>query len=137
MGPSDEEGMAPDEWSCELLLMLTQGQIAKLHERLLAERARLTGNPSTLTPVREPDERAADPMDEAEANLVQHEALGRASHDRSHLADIERALAKIDDGSYGVSEISGEPIGYPRLNAVPWARLTAVEQEDLERQQRR
>jgi len=116
--------------------MLTQAQIAKLHKRLLAEQARLRGDESTLSPVREPDERAADPMDEAESNVVQHEAIGRAAHDRSHLADVERALSKIDAGTYGVSEISGEPIGYARLDAVPWARFTAAEQEDLERAQR-
>ena len=116
--------------------VLTQAQIEKLHKRLLAERARLRGDESTLTPVREPDERAADPMDAAESNVVQHEALGRAAHDRSHLADVERALAKIDAGTYGVSEVSGEPIGYARLEAVPWARFTAPEQEDLERAQR-
>jgi len=116
--------------------MLTATQIAKLRERLLAERARVQADASTLSPVREPDERSADPMDEAESNVVQHEALGRAAHDRSHLADIERALAKIEAGTYGVSELSGEPIGYGRLDAVPWARFTAVEQEDLERAQR-
>ena len=64
--------------------VLTQAQIEKLHKRLLAEQARLRGDESTLSPVREPDERAADPMDEAESNVVQDEALGRAARDRSH-----------------------------------------------------
>jgi DnaK suppressor protein len=117
--------------------MLTAAQIAKLRGRLLAERERLRSDESTLSPVREPDERAADPMDEAESNVVQHEALGRAAHDRSHLADVERALAKIEAGTYGVSELSEEPIGYARLEAVPWARFTAVEQEGIERAQKR
>jgi DnaK suppressor protein len=126
---------APDELVSEES-MLTHGQLAKLRERLMAERARLGREDTTLSPVREPDERAADPMDEAESNLVQHEALGRAAHDRTHLAAIERALLKINAGTYGVSELSGEPIGYPRLNAVPWARFTAPEQEELERAQR-
>jgi DnaK suppressor protein len=76
-------------------------------------------------------------MDEAEASIVQHEALGRAAHDRSHLAEVDRALQKIKAGTYGVSELSGEPIGYARLNAVPWARFSAAEQEDLGRGQRR
>jgi len=116
--------------------MLTATQTAKLRARLLAERARIREDDSTLSPVREPDAQAADPMDAAESNVVQHEALGRAAHDRSHLAAIERALAKIDAGTYGVSELSGEPIGYARLDAVPWARFTAAEQEDLERAER-
>jgi DnaK suppressor protein len=116
---------------------LTEAQVSKLRERLLAERAHLRGSEGNLAPVREAQERSADEMDEAEASIVQHEALGRAAHDRSHLAEVDRALQKIKAGTYGVSELSGEPIGYARLNAVPWARFSAAEQEDLERGQRR
>ncbi|HEY6961609.1 MAG TPA: TraR/DksA C4-type zinc finger protein [Gaiellaceae bacterium] len=39
------------------------------------------------------------------------------------LRDIEDALRKIEEGSYGVCEICGEPIGAQRLSAIPWARL--------------
>jgi DnaK suppressor protein len=116
---------------------LTPAQLSKLLERLLAERAHIQGSGASLAPVREAQERSADEMDEAEASIVQHEALGRAAHDRSHLAEVERALQKIKAGTYGISELSGEPIGYARLNAVPWARFAASEQEDLEREQRR
>ncbi len=116
---------------------LTAAQISKLRERLLAERAHLQGIEGNMAPVREAQERSADEMDEAEASIVQHEAIGRAAHDRSHLAEVDRALQKIKAGTYGVSELSGEPIGYARLDAVPWARFTAAEQEDLERGQRR
>jgi DnaK suppressor protein len=116
---------------------LTSAQLSKLRARLLAERSRLQESGATWTPVRETSERSADEMDEAEASIMQHEALGRAAHDQSHLADIERALQKIDAGTYGVSEFSGEPIGYARLEAVPWARLSAAEQEQHERQSRR
>jgi DnaK suppressor protein len=116
---------------------LTPAQIAKLRDRLLAERANLQGSEGNMAPVREAQERSADEMDEAEASIVQHEAIGRAVHDRSHLAEIDRALLKMKAGTYGVSELSSEPIGYARLEAVPWARFTAAEQEDLEREQRR
>jgi RNA polymerase-binding transcription factor len=116
---------------------LTEAQLSKLRDRLLAERANLRGSEGNFAPVREAQERSADEMDEAEASIVQHEALGRAAHDRSHLAEVDRALQKIAAGTYGLSELSGEPIGYARLNAVPWARFSAAEQEDLEREQRR
>jgi DnaK suppressor protein len=76
-------------------------------------------------------------MDEAESSLAQHEAIGRAEHNRVHLADVEAALAKMDAGTYGVSEMSGEPIDYARLAAVPWARYSAQEQEEIERAARR
>jgi DnaK suppressor protein len=116
---------------------LTPAQISKLKARLLAERARHRGDEGNLAPVREARERSADEMEEAEASIEQHEALGRAAHDRSHLAEIERALQKIAAGTYGVSELTGEPIEVARLEAVPWARFTAAEQEQVEREARR
>jgi len=39
------------------------------------------------------------------------------------LDEIEAALRRIEDGSYGVCEVCGKPIGAERLSAIPWARL--------------
>jgi RNA polymerase-binding protein DksA len=39
------------------------------------------------------------------------------------LREIDAALARIDDGSYGTCEICGKPIGEERLEAMPWTRL--------------
>src|SRR6266853_2700295 len=41
--------------------------------------------------------------------------------DRVTLAQIQRALGRIEDGTYGVSELSGKPIPKERLEAVPYA----------------
>jgi len=49
------------------------------------------------------------------------------------LTKIDRALEKIKAGTYGFSDISGEPIGEERLNAVPEATSTLREQENSER----
>ena len=35
--------------------------------------------------------------------------------------DITKALARIDDGSYGYCEVCGDRIPVPRLEAIPWA----------------
>jgi DnaK suppressor protein len=48
-------------------------------------------------------------------------------------ARIERALAKIEAGTYGFSDVSGERIPKERLNAVPEATNTLREQEASER----
>ena len=70
-----------------------------------------------------------DPMDAATRAEEEAERLGLAQHERDLLAEIDRALAKIEAGTYGVSELGGRPIPIERLRAVPWARLTAEEEE--------
>lgn len=42
---------------------------------------------------------------------------------RSNLRDVERALAKMESGGYGICERCGNPISLERLEALPWAVL--------------
>jgi DnaK suppressor protein len=42
---------------------------------------------------------------------------------RSNLLDVERALSKMEAGTYGVCERCGQPISRERLEALPWAVL--------------
>jgi DnaK suppressor protein len=60
-------------------------------------------------------------MLELDGNLV--------ARDIRRLAQIERALKKISDGTYGFSDASGAPIPIERLEAFPEAIFTAAEQE--------
>ncbi len=49
--------------------------------------------------------------------------------DTQRLANVERALRKIEEGTYGLSDLTGEPIPLERLNATPDALYTLDEQE--------
>jgi DnaK suppressor protein len=74
-----------------------------------------------------------DPIDqvisaEAKAANFREESIAAET-----LADVQDALRRIDDGTYGVSIESGEPIPPARLEAVPWAKYTVQEQERLDR----
>lgn len=53
-------------------------------------------------------------------------------HDVERLARVERALAKINAGTYGLSDVSGQPIARERLDAVPEAICTLAEERDFE-----
>lgn len=55
------------------------------------------------------------------------------ARDVQRLAMVERALQKIDEGTYGVSDISGHPIPKDRLEAIPEAINTLSEQRAGER----
>jgi DnaK suppressor protein len=55
-----------------------------------------------------------------------------AAVEDERLTDIERALQKIDDGTYGLSEMSGAPIPMQRLEVYPEALYTLEEQNSRE-----
>ncbi len=50
----------------------------------------------------------------------------------AELADVERALARIDDGTYGICEACGKPIGDARLEAMPATRFCVEDQATAE-----
>jgi DnaK suppressor protein len=54
----------------------------------------------------------------------------------AELADVEHALSRLDDGTYGTCEACGKPIGDARLDAMPAARLCLDDQAQAERQAR-
>jgi RNA polymerase-binding protein DksA len=55
-------------------------------------------------------------------NYGQEFALGLMDSERKLLAEIDAALQRIEDGTYGICEGSGQPIPKARLEAIPWAR---------------
>lgn len=52
---------------------------------------------------------------------------------RAGIQDLDRALQRIEDGSYGTCEVCHEPIGDERLEAVPAARFCVDHQSEIER----
>jgi len=86
--------------------------------------------------VRERDERAAafrepaprggeDSADVAEQQSQHAELIAELRAEEAELAEVEAALARIRDGSYGICEASGDPIPAERLRAIPWTRYSA------------
>ncbi len=74
----------------------------------------------------EPDE-LADRIEELEGNEGEIKEIGAQKR------NIERALAKIEEGAYGVCEISGHPIEEDRLEANPSARTCKAHIDDESR----
>lgn len=60
-------------------------------------------------------------------------SLEVSSKELSVLRQIERALDKIADGTYGVCDITGEDIPLARLEAIPYATMTVKAQEKFEK----
>jgi len=81
----------------------------------------------------EVDSEAEDQADAALALTEQGQDDAIAESLRSRLDAIERALRRLDDGSYGRSVRSGQPIPDERLEADPAAELTVEEARAAER----
>jgi RNA polymerase-binding transcription factor len=77
-----------------------------------------------------------DSGDAAERTEEEEELLSLAGQEGTLLSEIDRTLAKMDKGTYGVSELSGRPIPLERLRAEPWARFTAEEEAEIEERRR-
>lgn len=60
-------------------------------------------------------------------------ALSLVSSEQEALTEIDAAIKRIHDGSYGVCEITQKPIAKERLLAVPFTRYSAEAQKDLEK----
>jgi DnaK suppressor protein len=104
----------------------------KARELLARERERIE---KALTGFQPPEDRD-EPRDASDdANELFDEELGEgvAERLREELAAIERAEKRVEEGKYGVSVESGEPIPDGRLEAIPWAERTAEEQSRYER----
>jgi RNA polymerase-binding transcription factor len=65
-----------------------------------------------------------------DAELIEEEQVDDALAQtlREELAAVERAFERLEDGTYGFSVESGEPIPAGRLEAIPWAERTAEEE---------
>jgi DnaK suppressor protein len=102
---------------------------ARARELLAAERARIERALARLG-----HEDTGEPADEEDpANLASElyeDALdqGLAEELRDELAAVERAEARLADGTYGLSIESGKPIPDERLEAVPTAERTIEEE---------
>ena len=102
----------------------------RAHQLLAAERERIEREIAEL------GSEAAGDSDESEdrgsEDLYQQEFdAGRAADLQDQLAAVERAEARLADGTYGLSVESGEPIPDGRLEALPTAERTVAEEERL------
>lgn len=106
--------------------------LAEQRTLLLAERATYSQQAETLKA--EADQLAADmepgdiQFDEESGeggtmNVERERDLALSAQARAAVDEIDRALAKIDVGTYGICERCGEPIKRARLKALPYASL--------------
>jgi DnaK suppressor protein len=102
--------------------VLTKTQLDELRRRLEEERTRILRVLPAPAAVASPSDQETEIEEAAQRATERTRELEIEARERALLAEVERALAKLDEGKYGVSEKTGAPIPYERLAAVPWAR---------------
>lgn len=65
-----------------------------------------------------------DIVDMANTKSAQAMMLAAIRIQENELAEVQAALARMRDGTYGICEITGEPIPEARLKALPWTRYS-------------
>ena len=118
---------------------LTKDQLTQLRNTLL-ERQR-----ALISEVRQKREQAAaegnedaigsvgDAGDESVVRMATDLDLQEAGRDVEELNEIDAALRRIDEGTYGVCEDCDQDIGFPRLQAQPTATRCILDQEKYEK----
>jgi RNA polymerase-binding transcription factor DksA len=64
-------------------------------------------------------------------------ALSLVSSEKEALHEIEKAIERIFDGSYGICKVTGKPIAKERLQAVPFTRFSVEGQIEFEKSQKK
>jgi len=116
--------------------------------RLAEERERLVGVRATFDDEHLSDQSESDSVGEI-SSYDQHQAdMGTETFERekdlsileqveAELADVEFALRRLDEGTYGTCEVCGRAIAEERLDALPATRLCLDHQAEAEREVRR
>jgi DnaK suppressor protein len=90
----------------------------------------------TLLSLQEENHALADVADRASNETDRSLELRTRDRQRKLIAKIDAALSRIDEGTYGYCEETGEPISLRRLDARPIATLSIEAQERHERRER-
>jgi len=116
---------------------MNERQLEFFKQKLLDWKAEiLEESRETLTHLKAETENHPDLADRASSETDRALELRTRDRQRKLISKIDEALRRIEDGSYGYCEETGEPISLARLSARPTATLSLEAQERHERRER-
>jgi DnaK suppressor protein len=112
-------------------------QLEYFKQKLLAWKEEiLRESRETVSHLQKETENHADLADRASSETDRALELRTRDRQRKLISKIDQALRRVEDGSYGYCEETGEPIGLARLEARPTATMSVEAQERHERRER-
>lgn len=138
----DASAPQPEKTTGEALLKMPASdymnavQMEYFRAHLLDMRRQLLENAGQTSEHLRDNDMVPDPADRA--TIEEEHALELRTRDRERklLKKVDQALARIEDGSYGYCEETGDPIGLPRLLARPTATMSVEAQQRRELKQK-
>ena len=116
---------------------MNENQVEYFRNKLLDwKKSILSESKDTIKGMKEETRNIPDVADRASEETDRALELRTRDRQRKLISKIDSALRRIDDGSYGYCEESGEPISLKRLDARPIATLSVEAQERHERRER-
>jgi DnaK suppressor protein len=116
---------------------MSERQLEYFRKKLLAWKDEiLRESRETVALLQKETENHPDLADRASSEADRALELRTRDRQRKLISKIDEAMRRIDDGSYGYCEETGEPIGLARLEARPIATLSLEAQERHERRER-
>ena len=116
---------------------MNERQLAYFRAKLLEWRHDLEREATeTLSTLQEQNHNLPDISDRASSESDRSIELRARDRQRKLTRKIDQALARIDEGTYGYCQATGEPIGLKRLDARPIATLSLEAQERHERREK-
>lgn len=116
---------------------LTTAQEKELIKMLELKRQELVGRLKNRRPSAASEQVPGDEADQAADDAGVSLETRLMDRDAKLLREVERALEKVQDKTYGLCEGTDEPIGYARLKLRPWTRYSVTYKEELEREEKR
>jgi RNA polymerase-binding protein DksA len=104
----------------------------KYYHQLCAERDKLLERDCSSTESFQP--KLDDLADAASQESQRSLSMVAASATHGLIQEVLEAIRRIERGTYGICEITGEPITADRLSSVPWARYSLSGQQQVEQQ---
>ena len=133
----DTPVLSEDYRPSEHEIFMNERQREYFRRKLLAWREDLLRESrETLAALQNENENHPDFADRASSETDRAIELRARDRQRKLIAKIDSAVSRIDDGSYGYCEETGEPIALKRLDARPIATLSVEAQERHERRER-
>jgi DnaK suppressor protein len=116
---------------------ISKKDIERLKKKLLEMKSQITSQAkSCAAEVKKPDEATGYSQHQADQGSDDFDRqinLEVTTNEFQLLKQIDRALEKIQEGTYGICDITGEKIPLARLDAMPYANTTVKAQEMLEK----